>query len=76
MINTEVGTTLAEIERAHILDTLSYCEGNRTRSAKLLNISVRCLRNRIRQYMEAGHSVPAPSGSEKNQSLSREPQCH
>ena len=68
MINIEVGTTLAEVERAHILDTLSHCEGNRTRSAKLLNISIRCLRNRIRQYMEAGLSVPAPGGSEMHQS--------
>ena len=68
MTSIEVGTTLAEVERAHILDVLAHCEGNRTRSAKLLKISVRCLRDRIRRYMEAGLSVPAPGGSEMHQS--------
>jgi DNA-binding NtrC family response regulator len=68
MTNMEVGTTLAEVERTHILGTLAHCNGNRTRSAKLLNISVRCLRNRIHQYMEAGLPVPAPGGSEMHQS--------
>jgi len=68
MNNMEVGATLAEVERAHILGTLAHCNGNRTRSAKLLNISVRCLRNRIHQYMEAGVPVPAPGGIEMRES--------
>ena len=68
MNNMEVGATLAEVERAHILGTLAHCNGNRTRSAKLLDISVRCLRNRIHQYMQAGVPVPSPSGIEMRES--------
>jgi two-component system response regulator FlrC len=68
MTNTEIGTTLAEVVRDHILGTLAHCEGNRTRSAKLLNISVRCLRNKIHEYTEAGIPVPAPGGNEMHQS--------
>jgi len=68
MTNLEVGSTLAEVVRTHILGTLAHCNGNRTRSAKLLNISVRCLRDRIRQYTESGVPVPRPAGSETHQS--------
>jgi two-component system response regulator FlrC len=68
MTYMEVGTTLADVERAHILGTLAHCNGNRTRSAKLLNISIRCLRNRLRQYTESGMPVPAPGSSEMHQS--------
>jgi two-component system response regulator FlrC len=64
----EVGSTLSEVVRAHIIGTLAHCKGNRTRSAQLLNISVRCLRNRIRQYTESGMPVPAPGENHMHQS--------
>jgi hypothetical protein len=50
--------TLAEVEREHILATLDGCGGNRTRAAQLLDISVRCLRNKLRQYRASGVIVP------------------
>jgi two-component system response regulator AtoC len=42
--------TLAEVERRHILETLSRCNHNRTRTAQMLGISVRTLRNKLHQY--------------------------
>ena len=40
--------SVADVERRHILDTLRHCDGNRTRAAKLLGISIRGLRNKLR----------------------------
>jgi len=54
-----VGRTVAEVERALILGTLRHCAGNRTQAADILGISVRTLRNKIRQYLEEGADVPA-----------------
>jgi DNA-binding NtrC family response regulator len=50
---------LAEAVRMHILQTLTYCKGNRTRAAKRLGISVRCLRDKLRHYSESGFEIPA-----------------
>ena len=36
-----VGHTLAHIERELILETSRHCDGNRTRSADILGISIR-----------------------------------
>jgi len=47
-------TTLAEMERRFILRTLREEGGNRTRTAQRLGISVRTLRNKLRQYREQG----------------------
>jgi len=47
-------TTLAEMERRLILRTLREEGGNRTRTAQRLGISVRTLRNKLRQYREQG----------------------
>lgn len=55
-----VGHTIAEVERHLILDTLAYCLGNRTHAARILGISIRTLRNKLNEYMEAGFSVPEP----------------
>jgi hypothetical protein len=51
------GLTLAEVERAHILDTLVCCHGNRTHAASLLDISLRCLRIKLHDYAQAGCAV-------------------
>jgi two-component system response regulator FlrC len=55
-----VGRTVADVERHLILDTLDYCKGNRTHSAKILGISIRTLRNKLNEYIEAGILVPEP----------------
>ena len=52
--------TLAEIEREHILATLASCDGNRTRAAEVLGISIRCLRNKLHLYSDEGAKVPEP----------------
>jgi len=56
----DIRPRLADIEREHILATLALCEGNRTRTANMLGISVRCLRNRLHKYAENGFGVPQP----------------
>jgi DNA-binding NtrC family response regulator len=55
-----VGRTVADVERDLILDTLDHCIGNRTHAAKILGISIRTLRNKLNEYMEAGITVPEP----------------
>ena len=57
-----VGRTVAEVERQMIVDTLRHTLGNRTHAAGILGISIRTLRNKLRDYAEAGLSVPPPSG--------------
>lgn len=54
-----VGRTVADVERDLILQTLHHCSGNRTQAADILGISVRTLRNKIKQYLEEGADVPA-----------------
>lgn len=41
---------LGEIEKKAILDTLVATEGNRTKAAELLGISIRTLRNKLNEY--------------------------
>jgi DNA-binding NtrC family response regulator len=45
-------TTLADLEKQHILSTLKQCEGNRTRTAETLDINIRTLRNKLNEYKE------------------------
>ncbi len=54
-----VGRTVADVERDLILDTLDHCLGNRTHAANILGISIRTLRNKLREYGQAGLDVPA-----------------
>lgn len=51
--------TLAVVEKEHILQTLRIARGNRTHAAQILGISLRTLRNKIRQYRDQGTFVPA-----------------
>ncbi|MCC6470710.1 MAG: sigma-54-dependent Fis family transcriptional regulator [Alphaproteobacteria bacterium] len=54
-----VGMTVAEVERRLILDTLQHCLGNRTHAANILGISIRTLRNKLKQYnAETGEGAP------------------
>lgn len=47
-----VGRTVEDVERELILDTLDYCLGNRTQAATVLGISIRTLRNKLKQYAD------------------------
>ena len=58
-----VGQTVAQVEQQLILDTLSHCLGNRTHAANILGISIRTLRNKLKEYTESGVNVPAPQGA-------------
>ena len=55
-----VGRTVAEVEQELIIDTLDHCLGNRTHAANILGISIRTLRNKLKQYTEEGITVPQP----------------
>ena len=65
-----IGQTLARLERELILQTflqtLQKHQGNRTISATVLGVSVRCLRNKIRVYKRCGESVPEPQTAVRN----------
>lgn len=57
-----VGRTMADVERALILQTLVRCRGNRTSASRMLGISVRTMRNKLRSFIEDGVEVaPAPA---------------
>ena len=55
-----VGRTVADVERDLIIDTLRHCLGNRTHAANILGISIRTLRNKLKQYTQEGADVPLP----------------
>jgi DNA-binding NtrC family response regulator len=54
-----IGATVQEVERELMLQTLARCDGNRTHAARVLGVSVRTMRNKIRQYSADGADVPA-----------------
>ena len=58
MTRVLVGRTVADVERDLILDTLDHCLGNRTHAARILGISIRTLRNKLAEYIQAGLPVP------------------
>lgn len=60
-----VGRTVADVERDLILDTLNHCLGNRTHAANILGISIRTLRNKLKQYTEEGIPVPMPGEGDR-----------
>ncbi len=62
--NGLVGKTVAAVERDLIIDTLQHCLGNRTHAANILGISIRTLRNKLKQYTEEGFAVPAAGDSD------------
>lgn len=49
-VSIPIGLTLKEIERRCILKTLTRMDGNRTKTAEILNINVRTLRNKLKTY--------------------------
>jgi len=45
---------LSELEKEAIFKALELCKGNKTRAAELLGITVRTLRNKLKQYEKEG----------------------
>jgi DNA-binding NtrC family response regulator len=56
-----IGSTVEAIERELVLQTLARCHGNRTHAARVLGLSVRTMRNKIRQYATDGVDIPVHS---------------
>ena len=57
-----VGRALSEVEKELILSTLDYCQGNRTHAAEVLGISIRTLRNKLKEYEEIVAQEEAVAG--------------
>ena len=45
-----VGMTMEELEKNAIIETLRSVDGNRTKAAKILKISLRTLQRKIKEY--------------------------
>ena len=56
-----VGRRIDDVEREFILSTLRHTLGNRTHAATILGISIRALRNKLRDYASAGARVTPPA---------------
>lgn len=56
-VDTGEFLTMDELEKRHILTALNRCHNNRTHAARILNISVRTLRNKINEYRAQGVAV-------------------
>ena len=66
---TLVGQTVAEVEQSLILNTLDHCLGNRTQAASVLGISIRTLRNKLRDYAKEGAKIAEPHAPGSNQKI-------
>jgi DNA-binding NtrC family response regulator len=47
---TQIGMTLAEVERRHLLATLAHFGGEKKKTAEVLGISLKTLYNRLKKY--------------------------
>ena len=56
-----VGRRMDDVEQALIIETLRHTLGNRTHAATILGISIRALRNKLRDYAGQGLAVPPPT---------------
>ena len=64
-ISALVGRTVQDVERDLIIDTVYHCLGNRTHAAGILGISIRTLRNKLKQYGDEGIKVPMPGDADR-----------
>ncbi len=58
-----VGRRMDDVERDLIIETLGHTLGNRTHAATILGISIRALRNKLRDYAARGVAVPPPAAN-------------
>ena len=49
-VNMTISRTDPLLEKRHILAALERCKGNRTHAARMLDISIRTLRNKLHEY--------------------------
>ena len=56
--NTLVGMTVKEMEKRLIGQTLKHVNENRTNAAKMLGISIRTLRNKLKEYQDLQGATP------------------
>ncbi len=56
--------TLYEIERQHILNALEACQQNRTQAAKMLDINIRTLRNKLNEYKTPSAQSSSSGGTD------------
>jgi two-component system, response regulator FlrC len=61
-----VGRTVADVEKDLILNTLEHCLGNRTHAANILGISIRTLRNKLKQYSGEGSAIPSVGSGQRS----------
>ena len=63
-VQVPVGSTIDQMQRALITATLRHCDGNKTRAAMVLGISLKTLYNRLNEYRREIRSDahPAPMG--------------
>jgi len=61
--SARAGLTLREVEQEHILRTLEAMNGNRTRAARLLGISLRCLQYKLKSYAQGASPALESVGS-------------
>ena len=64
-----VGRKMDDVERDLIIETLGHTLGNRTHAATILGISIRALRNKLRDYAQSGVPVPPPPGVSGSMSI-------
>lgn len=70
-----IGRTVADMERDLIMGTLDHCLGNRTHAATILGISIRTLRNKLKEYNESINGSSGFSAHHKAQSKMSEQQA-
>jgi transcriptional regulator with PAS, ATPase and Fis domain len=58
-ISIRAGLSVKEMEKELIFKTLEEVNGNRTNAAKMLGISIRTLRNKLREYKGSGKTWPS-----------------
>jgi DNA-binding NtrC family response regulator len=58
-IHLGVGTTVGEAERLLILKTLESTHNNKTRAAEILEISLKTLHNKLKEYGSAAGEAPS-----------------
>lgn len=58
LVSQLIGATVSEVERELVLQTIIHCNGNRTRAARMLRVSIRTIRNKLREYSAAAETYP------------------
>jgi DNA-binding NtrC family response regulator len=61
--------SLREMERDYVLQVLRSVDGNRTKAAQVLGISLRGLQYKLKQYAESGAHVPSLGASDPDPPL-------